>query len=271
MPSLSTSEPLRTAESAIVSIRDLNLVFTAESYQTRSWRELFTRAAADPVGVLLAEKERLHILKNITFDVHRGDRLGLLGINGAGKSSLCRCIAGHYTPHGGQLDIRGKVRAFFDTALGIQPELTGRENAELLACFLFPEEPDLEELVEEALEFSELGKFVDIPFRNYSNGMQARLCLSIVSARPSDLLILDEVFDGADAFFREKIAKRVLNLIANSGGVVFVSHSPEQMRVVCNRLILLHEGRVDYDGPVEPGIARYQALGPGWGQPAGNA
>src|SRR5256885_10895379 len=101
-------------------------------------------------------------------------------------------------PNSGKIQVMGQARAVFDTHVGIHPELTGRENAWLLAEFLYPELEDKQSIVDEALEFSELGKFVDLPFRLYSNGMQTRLCLSVVTARPSDLLILDEVFDGAD-------------------------------------------------------------------------
>lgn len=259
MTSTSTSEE---APAPIVAAKDLNLVFRAAAYAPRSWRESFTRVARDPAGALLAEKERLHILKNLNFEIREGDRVGLLGVNGAGKSSLCRCIAGHYTPNSGKLELNGRVRAIFDAGIGIQPELTGRENAGLLARFLFPEEADLDALVEESLAFSELGKFVEFPYHIYSNGMQARLCLSIVSARPTDLLILDEVFDGADSFWREKISGRVLKMIEGCGAVIFVSHSPDQIRRVCNRLIVLHGGNIVHDGPVAGGIERYQELGP---------
>ena len=214
----------------------------------------------DPVGFFLKEKERLHILKSLQFEIRQGDRIGLLGVNGAGKSSLCRCIAGHYTPTQGNLTVNGRVRAVFDASLGVQPELTGRENARLLAHFLFPEVSDLDALVEEALEFSELGKFIEFPYHIYSNGMQIRLCLSLISARPTDILILDEVFDGADAFWREKISRRVLEMIENCGAVIFVSHSADQITRVCNRLIVLHNGEIIHDGAVADGLERYRRL-----------
>jgi ABC-2 type transport system ATP-binding protein len=249
------------SDSPVVTTENLNLVFEADVFQPRSWRDIFTRASKDPVGVLLTEKDRLHILKDLNLVVARGDRIGLVGINGAGKSSLCRCIAGQYTPTSGRITVRGKARAIFDATLGVQPELTGRENVELLARLLFPEAPDLERMIADSIEFSELGKFIDIPFRTYSNGMQTRLCLSLISARPCDLLILDEVFDGADAFFREKISRRVLRMIEESGAVIFVSHSAEQVRKVCNRMVILHGGGIAFDGDVSEGIRFYQGLG----------
>jgi ABC-type polysaccharide/polyol phosphate transport system ATPase subunit len=188
--------------------------------------------------------------------------VGLLGVNGTGKTSLCRCIAGIYAPTSGKIAMNGRLRAIFDTAVGIQPELTGMENARLLAELIYPESDyDRERLVQEATEFSELGKFLDVPYRLYSNGMQARLCLSLISSQPCDLLILDEVFDGADAFFREKIAARILKMISRSGAVLFVSHGADQIQRVCNRLIVIRDGSIAHDGDVEEGLALYARAG----------
>jgi ABC-type polysaccharide/polyol phosphate transport system ATPase subunit len=183
-----------------------------------------------------------------------------LGVNGTGKTSLCRCLAGIYTPNQGEVIVHGQVRAIFDTQIGIQPDLTGRENAELLAEFIYPEDHhEHKQMIEEALTFSELGQFVDMPYRLYSNGMQARLCLSMISCKPCDLLILDEVFDGADIFFREKIATRVMKMVAESGACIFVSHDSGQIRKVCNRLIVLQKGQVIHDGDVEAGLKIYES------------
>ena len=143
----------------------------------------------------------------------------------------------------------------------MQPELTGRENAQLLVEFIFPQIPDEhDDIIKEALEFSELGHFVDVPFKFYSNGMQARLCLSLISARPCELLMLDEVFDGADQFFRKKIAARIRNIIDQSGAVIFVSHSTDQIAEVCNRVLVLDKGRLLFDGSPQEAIKIYSAL-----------
>src|SRR5690606_40243843 len=175
--------------------------------------------------------DQLHVLKGIDLKLNRGDRLGILGVNGSGKTTLCRCISGMYVPTKGTININGEVRSIFDTSVGIIPELTGRENAYLLSRFIFPHisKEERKRIVEEALDFTELGHFLDTPYRTYSKGMQARLSLSIISSKPTDLLILDEVFDGADEFFQAKISKRVLDMIHNSGSVIFVSHSPDQV------------------------------------------
>jgi ABC-type polysaccharide/polyol phosphate transport system ATPase subunit len=233
----------------MVSVRGLGLHFRSKFYRTVTVRDLFVQAVKNPWETLLRPTQTSVIFEDLNFDLYRGDRVGLVGINGVGKSSLCRCIAGIYQATRGTITVAGECRAVFDTGIGIQPELTGRENAEILAELLFLVSPAKQkELVDDALRFAELGDYVDTPFKFYSNGMQARLCLSLVSAMPADVLILDEVFDGADQFFRKKIAQRVKDQIEHSGTVIFVSHSFDQVQDVCNRVILLHERKIIFDG-----------------------
>ncbi|MFN7454834.1 MAG: ABC transporter ATP-binding protein [Pseudobdellovibrionaceae bacterium] len=246
----------------ILEVKKLNLVFHPQTYRNDSLRDQFVRATQNPLKFLLKEPERLHVLKNLEFTISQGERVGLLGLNGVGKTSLCRAIAGFYNTGLNIVTVHGKVRAIFDTTMGIYPELTGRENAELLAEFMYAEASDRAELVKEALEFSELGTFLDTPFKNYSNGMQARLCLSLVSARPTDRLILDEVFEGADLFFKQKISQRVLKMIHDSGAVIFVSHDPAQMKEVCNRVLILNQGELIFDGSPEEGHEIYKKMDP---------
>lgn len=249
--------------SDLLKVENVDIVFNVGLYRSASWRDLFTGFCRNPVQMFHATQERLQVARDISFELRRGERVGLLGVNGAGKTSLCRAIAGMYTPTRGRIRLDGDVRAIFNTHVGVLPELTGRENAELLVRLIFAGENapvDYHSIAEEAIEFAELGRFADVPFKHYSNGMQARLCLSLISAKASDLLILDEVFEGADAYFREKAARRVLNMIEKSGGVIFVSHSAEQIQRACNRVLVLDHGRIVYDGAVEQGIQEYKAI-----------
>ncbi len=244
----------------VLSCRGVNLHFTTNTYRAATWREAFVRALKrTPVH---EGRERLHVCKDISFEAFRGDRIALVGTNGVGKTSLCRCLAGFYRPTSGRIEIQGRVRALFEVATIVQAELTGRENAWLLSQLLYPGE-DVRAEVEEALEFSELGRFLDVPLRTYSKGMQARLGLSLAAVKSADLLILDEVFDGADIFFRDKISRRMLHIMDKSGAVIFISHSPDQIRQVCNRLLLMHHGEIVFDGPVEQGLALFNRLGRG--------
>lgn len=191
------------------------------------------------------------LFQDLNLTVYEGDRLGLVGINGVGKTSLCRCIAGVYVAQKGLIKRYGNVRAIFDTAIGVQPELTGRENAHLMAEFLYPNDSERLQLVQESLIFSELGDFLDTPVKFYSNGMHTRLCLSLISARPGDILILDEVYEGADQFFRQKIVDRVNHMIQHSGAVIFISHSFDQIKKTCNRVAILGRDGIVFSGSPE--------------------
>jgi ABC-type polysaccharide/polyol phosphate transport system ATPase subunit len=246
----------------ILTVEKLNLFFKVDFYKNITVRDMFVDMLTHPVTFFFNKTEKQHILKNIDLTLKEGDRLGILGVNGAGKSTLCRCIAGLIQPDTGVIRTEGEMRAIFDANVGIVPELTGRENALLMSHFLYPNlsKTERSELIEESLEFSELGDYLDTPFQKYSKGMQTRLSLSLISAKPCDLLILDEVFDGADMFFQEKVAVRVTDLILKSGAVIFVSHQPDQILKLCNRLIILNKSQMIYDGEVEKGMSIYRNL-----------
>jgi ABC-type polysaccharide/polyol phosphate transport system ATPase subunit len=247
------TEPSITAE-------NLNLVLRLAVHQPRSMKEVFTRALSSPLETLARKKDRLHVLQNVNFKIQKGERIGILGVNGSGKTTLCRTIAGYYKPASGKIKVQGNTRAIFSTSVGVMPELTGYENAELLAALMYPHVQNKKALVQEALEFSELGSFIYSPVRHYSSGMQTRLCLSLVSAMPSEILVLDEVFDGADQFFKTKVEKRILTTISQSGIVVFVSHSAGQVLKVCTRVLVLHQNKVAFDGTPEDGVKFYEEL-----------
>ncbi len=252
-----------SASNKILEISNLDLVFNSHVYKEKSLRQSFVDQFKNPLGLLQRNTNSLHVLKGVSLSLNQGDRLGVLGCNGSGKTTLCRVISGMLGPTKGQVKLDGHCRAIFNTAIGILPQLTGRENAQLLSVLMFPEleKKEREELVEEAIEFSELGDFIDTPFVHYSKGMQSRLSLSIISARVSDLLILDEVFDGADMFFREKITKRILDLIEKSGATILVSHNLDQIRLACNKVLVLADGRKWFLGDIEEGIKLYSSLG----------
>ena len=247
----------------ILEIKDLNIQYDMEIYQNDSIRDIFVGMVSRPLQTLFGHRDVIHIIKNFNLTLKRGERLGIIGVNGVGKTSLCRAIAGMLPPLSGKVSVDGETRAIFETSVGIQPELTGRENALLLSRFIFPEakENELKEITQEALEFSELGDFVDMAFKKYSKGMQSRLCLSLVTAMPTDLLILDEVFDGADHFFQQKVSQRTLKMIEQSGAAILVTHSPDQVEKACNRAIVLGNQKILFDGDVQTAIEYYHSHG----------
>jgi ABC-type polysaccharide/polyol phosphate transport system ATPase subunit len=241
----------------ILTAKNIFFDYQLSLYQHSGLRDTFINALRNPWDFLFKKPEILPVLRGINFQLYKGDRLGLLGLNGAGKTTLCRILSGMMNPNAGEVICPGHVEAIFDVATGIMPELTGRENAYLLARLFYNTREVSKELVEEALEFSELSHFLDAPFKTYSKGMQARLVLSLISSAPSNVLILDEVFDGADLFFKEKIAKRMIKKIEGSNAVVFVSHGPDQVLELCNRVLVLKNGVIEFDGPPQEAINFY--------------
>ena len=234
--------------------RNLSLTFIDRSLAAPSWRDLFidlTRLRGH------RRTPQFEALQEISFAANDGERIAILGKNGSGKSTLGGCLAGAYAPQGGELHIGGTVRVIADLSLGIYPELSGRENAQILAQLLYPAEIRRDHLIEEALDFSELGADLNRPYRFYSQGMKARLYLSIASARAPDILIFDEAFDGTDFFFQKKVHARLMKMIEAARVTVMVSHSFDQLRAVCRRGLLLEQGRLLADGPLEQVIRTY--------------
>ena len=241
----------------LLKVKELKVHFQMDHYEQQGIRDLFVSAVRHPVEFLFQPKEIFYALNGINLEIKRGMRVGILGVNGSGKTTLCRCIAGMMKAQQGTVETKAEIRAIFDTGTGIMPELTGRENAQLLARLFFLDVKNLTPLVEEAIEFSELGHFIDMPFKTYSKGMQSRLMLSLVSSKATDILILDEVFDGADVFFQKKLASRMINFIEKAGATIFVSHSAEQVKQICNKVLIINQGKVHFFGEVDEGIETY--------------
>lgn len=256
MISTTASEPV------FVEARGLDVMFRLKVNAPTSLRSGFVDLLQSPVQSLLRKSDYLHALNDIRFAAKPGDRIALLGRNGAGKSTLCRCLAGIFPHAKDKIRMSGSVRAILEPSLVLHPDLTGRENAMLLADLTYPHKTRRErkELLEEALAFSGLGGFLDTPYRFYSNGMQSRLCLSVATSQPADIFILDEVFEAADQAFRAAVSRRILHLIDRSGIVFFVSHSQEQVRRVCRKALLLDQGKMLFFGDLEEGLDRYNRV-----------
>jgi len=190
-------------------------------------------------------------LKDISFKVNQGDRLGILGLNGAGKSTLLKIIAGVLKASEGELNIRGKIVPLLELGAGFDAQYTGVENIYLYGAVLGYPKEFINEKFNEIVEFSELGDFINVPVKNYSSGMKARLGFSIATIMDPEILILDEVLSVGDAKFRKKSEKRIMDMFDKGVTVLFVSHSIEQIRRICSRAIILDKGILVADGPVE--------------------
>lgn len=202
--------------------------------------------------------ENFTALSQVSFDVRKGETLGLIGRNGAGKSTLLKVISGILKPTGGSVVCEGNIVPMLELGSGFDFDLTGRENIFLNGAILGYSEEFLRKKYEAIVEFSELGQFIEIPIRNYSSGMLARLAFSIASLVEPEILIVDEILSVGDAAFQEKSRCRMLELMGGGTTVLFVSHSIEQIREMCNRVIWLEHGQIKAIGEPEEVCAAYQ-------------
>ena len=197
-------------------------------------------------------------LKNISFEVKKGDRVGIIGLNGAGKSTLLKIISGVMKPTEGTVKINGKLVPLLELGAGFDPNYTGRENIFLNGAMLGYTKEFLESKYNEILEFSEIGKFINVPLKNYSSGMRARLGFSIATMMEPEILVLDEVLSVGDAKFKKKSEERIMSLFDKGTTVLFVSHSVYQVKRICNKAIWLEHGKIIMEGDVEEVCAAYE-------------
>ncbi len=190
-------------------------------------------------------------LKDIDFEIRKGERLGVLGLNGSGKSTLLKVVSGVLKPSVGTVQTKGIVAPLLELGAGFSAEYTGRENIYLYGAVLGYTKDFLDEKFDEIVDFSGLGEFIEVPLKNYSSGMKARLGFSIATVVEPDILILDEVLSVGDKKFRRKSEKKIMSMFDRGVTVLFVSHSLEQVCRLCDRAIILDSGRLVAKGPVE--------------------
>ena len=195
------------------------------------------------------EKEKIRVLNDISFNVYKGDKLGILGFNGAGKSTLLKILAGIYEPTYGKITINGKVAPLLELSAGFDKNYTGRNNIYLNGAFLSMDKKFLEEKFDEIVEFSELGDFINYPVKNYSSGMRAKLGFSIATMIEPDILIVDEILSVGDIKFRKKSSEKINELMAEGVTVLLVSHSINQIRKICDKCIWIDNGQIIMEGP----------------------
>ena len=195
-------------------------------------------------GVVSRDNGRTLItaLNNFSFALEPGDRLAVTGPNGAGKTTLLKVLAGIYTPTSGHIDVSGRVDALFDISLGFRPEATGRRNILIRGLINGWSREQIEALTDGIIAFSELGEFIDMPVRTYSQGMQARLAFSISTAISPDILVMDEWIGAGDPSFQEKAAARMNDFAGKAGIIVLASHNHHLLRETCTKWLRLEHG-----------------------------
>lgn len=199
-------------------------------------------------------------LKDVSFKVEKGDRVGVLGFNGAGKSTLLKTIAGVLKPTTGNVKVAGVIAPMIELGAGFDQNYSGAENIYLYGATMGFSRKFIDEKFDEIVEFSELGEFIDAPLKSYSSGMRSRLGFSIATAVKPDVLILDEVLSVGDAAFRAKSEQRVLDMMQEGVTVLFVSHSIESVKRICNKAIILTKGQLVAQGEVNEVCEMYNEM-----------
>ncbi len=197
-------------------------------------------------------------LHDITLEIKSGENVGLIGVNGAGKSSLLRVLAGIYAPTEGSFRSQGKISTLFAATVGMMDNASGRENIFLSARTLGLSRAQIAAVKDDIIEFADLGEFIDLPIRLYSAGMRMRLGFAIATAIQPEVLLVDEVFGAGDTAFQQRAKQRIFQMMKSAGILVMATHSDPLIKSFCDRVIWLHEGRIRFDGRVEDGLQQFR-------------
>ena len=237
----------------IIEVKNVKMKFKMSDEPINSLKEVFTKAVTGK----LKFNEFLAV-NDVSFSVEKGETLGLIGTNGAGKSTTLKLISGILKPTEGSIVVRGNIVPMLELGAGFDLELTGKENIYLNGAILGYTKEYLESKYDEIVDFAEIREFIDMPIRNYSSGMMARLAFSIASVVQPEILIVDEILAVGDIKFQEKSYKRMQELMSGGATVLFVSHSIDKIQELCNRVVWLEKGKVKQIGPAKEVCEAYK-------------
>lgn len=245
-----------------ISLDNVTIDFPIYSAVSRSIRyQLLQKAVGSGISRGQGEKSWVRALDRISLELNDGDRLGLVGHNGAGKTTLLRALAGVYAPTTGRIRRQGSVAPLFDIGLGFDMESSGYDNIVLRGLYLGYERRDIEARLEAIAEFTELGEYLAMPLRTYSSGMLLRLAFAVSTAVDPDIVLMDEWIGVGDSHFLQKATTRLKDFISRSSILVLASHSETLIREICNKAILLGQGRLLAVGSVDQVYRYYQHFG----------
>ena len=227
----------------MIEIKNVSVVFKRTTEKMTSLKEYFINSLKKKI-----KKEKFVALEDINITIKKGEIVGLLGLNGAGKSTLLKVISGIIKPTSGEVKLNGKMAPLIELGAGFDPELTGRENIFLNGSLLGFSKKELKDKIEDIIDFSELKEFIDVPLKNYSSGMYARLGFSIATIYEPEILIIDEVLSVGDFHFQEKSLNKIMEMIEKGTTVLFVSHDIEQVEKLCKKVIWLEKGKLKVIG-----------------------
>lgn len=230
----------------IIDIKSISMVFRKGTEKIDSFKQYIIKKIKREI-----KYNTFTALDNVSLQISKGEVIGFVGLNGAGKSTLLKIVSGVQNPTTGSIEVKGKVSPLLELGAGFDNELTGRENIYLNGLILGYSKDFINENIDKIIEFAEISEFIDTPIKNYSSGMRARLGFSIATIKDPDILIVDEVLSVGDGRFRAKSEKRMLELIKSDATVLFVSHSIDQMRRLCSKIVWLEKGKVKMMGDTD--------------------
>ena len=228
-----------------IEVNHVSMLFHLNKERVDNAKEYFIRLVTRKLHY-----NKFWALKDVSFKVEKGDRVGVMGFNGAGKSTLLKTIAGVLKPTMGSVKVSGVIAPMLELGAGFDMNYSGRENIYLYGTTMGFSRKFIQEKYDEIVEFSELGEFIEAPLKSYSSGMKSRLGFAVATAVKPDVLILDEVLSVGDAAFKEKSEQRILDMMSDGVTVLFVSHSTDRVRKLCNKAIILTSGQIVANGEV---------------------
>lgn len=241
---------------SILKVKNVSIKYITGDFKSIGFKEYVLRKLKNNYNV-----QEFWANKNITFEIERGDMLGVIGTNGAGKSTLLKAISGIMVPSEGSIKREGKIAALLELASGFDGDLTVKENAYLRGALLGYTREFMDVTYDKIIEFAELEEFEDRPFKQLSSGMKSRLAFSIASLVKPDILILDEVLSVGDGAFRKKSEAKMKEIINGGATTILVSHSLNQVRSMCNKILWLHKGKqITFGSDVKKICDDYQAF-----------
>ena len=203
------------------------------------------------------KKEKREVLKNINLNIKKGETVALIGTNGSGKSTLLKLMTKILYPNSGIIEINGKLTSLLELGAGFHPDFSGRENIYFNASIFGLTKKEIDDRLENIIEFSELKNYIDNPIRTYSSGMYMRLAFAVAINVNADILLVDEILSVGDEHFQNKCIEKMLELKKEGKTMVFVTHSMESVRKLCSRAVWLYNGNIQMDGKVEEVIKKY--------------
>ncbi len=234
----------------VIEINNLNKDFIIYGDKANTLKEKVIRFKNN-------KKDIFHVLKNINLKIKKGETVALIGVNGSGKSTLLKLITKIIYPNSGEIKVKGKLTSLLELGAGFHPDFSGRENIYFNASIFGLTRKQIDKRINKIIAFSELGDFIDSPVRTYSSGMYMRLAFSVAINVDADILLIDEILAVGDKKFQDKCLNKMLELKQQGKTMVFVSHSTESVRFLCDRAVWLSNGKIKLDGETNTVLNEY--------------